>query len=113
MTSDVLHQQADTPDVSTGDPSSATPPGVASAMPYVITKVTRHVAFSNSDFVGHVSFVIDLDGHPCQIDGVGTLNGDGVRFQQKDESHDGRDVRVWQIRGAGGAEFVAEHAAAI
>jgi hypothetical protein len=89
------------------------PPGIASAVPYTITGVGGRPASCNADFVGEVSFLIDIEGEPCQIDGVGSQDGVGVRFYQKDPDHDGRDVRVWRICRVPGAGFVAEHAAAI
>ncbi len=97
----------------TGEPHPAGPPGIASAVPYAITRVAGRAAAGNTDFVGNVSFLIEIEGEQYQVDGVGALDGIGVRFYQKDEDHDGRDIRIWQIRAIPGSGFMAEHAAAI
>ncbi len=88
-------------------------PGIASAVSYAITGVGGQTASANADFVGDVSFLIEIHGEPCQIDGVGALDGVGVRFYQKDEDHDGRDIRIWQICAVPGTGFMAAHAASI
>ncbi len=96
-----------------GENHPAGPPGIASAVPYAITHVHGRAATGNADFVGTVNFQIEIDGEPYQVHGVGALDGFGVRFYQKDQEHDGRDIRIWQICAIAGKGFMAEHAASI
>lgn len=108
----VLTQPADLPNpVTAWGPVG--PPGVASSVPYGITGIQKRNNCVPADFIGEVSFVIDLNGQPFCVEGTGVAKGTGVRFYQKDNQHDGRDVRVWRISAAGGSRCVAEHVPAM
>jgi hypothetical protein len=86
--------------------------GVASAVPYAIVEVGGRLNYVAADLLGEVSFVIEVDGEACHIDGNGTRDGGEVVFYQKDNDHEGRDVRVWQIRDSL-VGCTAEHVAAM
>lgn len=104
---------APTGDPRSGDSCPAGPVGIASAVPYAITRVAEQAAVENADFVGSVSFMIEINGEPHRINGIGALDGIGVRFFEKDQGHEGRDIRIWQICAVPGSGFMAEHAAAL
>ena len=89
------------------------PESVRSGTPYEITAVAGHDATSLDEFAGETRFVIECLGERHEIYGQGALDGQSVRFYQKDECHEGKDVRVWRITAEGGRGFTAEHAAAI
>jgi hypothetical protein len=90
----------------------AAPDSIASGSPYQVVKVGGHSPESLKEFIGDTEFVIEGLGERHIVAGIGTLETDEVRFQEKDVRHDGKDVRVWQITGADHS-FIAKHAAAI
>ena len=59
------------------------------------------------EFFGAVSFTIDRGGEVSEICGLGVPDATGVRFQEKDVAHTGKDVRTWEVSQAGVGEFVA------
>ena len=89
--------------------SFSTPTTVPSGMSVPVLAVDGRTPDSLPDFIGDVSFLVDLDP-PHLVQGCGTLRGTAVRFHEKDMSNGGKDVRVWNVR-AQGMHFVAEHAA--
>lgn len=73
------------------------PDPVSSGCPY---KISRNGAGTPKDlqhFVGDTSFTIENDGVESVVRGTGAADGTGVRFQQKDVEHSGKDVRTWDI----------------
>jgi hypothetical protein len=77
---------------------------VPSGLAYAVVSVADAPAASLEQFTGEVTITIDRGTGETMIAGVGSLDGECVRFQEKDIGHDGKDVRVWEIRpGADGA----------
>jgi hypothetical protein len=72
-----------------------------------VTDVSGHRPAALDDFVGEVSFTAVKDEQSCQINGFGGLAGSMVQFYEKDHTT-GRDLRVWQVTGDGGREFLAQ-----
>ena len=82
---------------------------VASGKPYPITTVDGRRPASLSEFVGPISFTVRDGDRDRPVHGMGTVNEETVRFQEKDGAVGGKDVRCWQIsRDADG--FTAAHA---
>ena len=53
-------------------------------------------------------FAVDDRGQEYRVCGEGCLNGDVVRFHEKTDDGQGKDVRVWVIRQApGGTGLIA------
>jgi hypothetical protein len=75
-----------------------------------VLEVDGHQPHKLQDFAGEVSFVVGLDP-PVLVHGMGRIDGDNVRFHEKDVEHTGKDIRVWEVRAEGVDHFVAEHAA--
>lgn len=86
--------------------SFTTPESVSSGIAQRVLEVQGHSPASLADFTGDVSFVVDDEAHHL-IQGSGRVNGDRVRFHEKDVAANGKDVRVWGIRQEGEA-FLAE-----
>lgn len=85
-------------------------------MPYRVTPVGDRELNDVSEFVGDRSFLVHQHNHPpVVVVGTGVLDaaGTGVRFYQKDDGHEGRDVRVWHIHATADHQFSAQHEAAI
>jgi hypothetical protein len=77
---------------------------VPSGLAFAVVSVADAPPQSLDQFTGEVTVTIDRGTGPSLIAGVGSLDGECVRFQEKDTEHDGKDVRVWEIRpGADGA----------
>lgn len=91
------------------------PAAIASGTPYRVTHVDGAPAGALTDFLGDSSFLIHLETQHLLISGVGAVDrgGNGIRFYQKDPKHEGRDIRIWQIRALHDNQFIAEHVAAI
>jgi hypothetical protein len=70
---------------------------VPSGLAYGIVTVSGGRPVSFDQFIGEVSFTISRGTVESVVRGQGSAAGDGVRFQEKDLSHNGKDVRVWQI----------------
>jgi hypothetical protein len=86
----------------------ATP--IASGKPYEIVEVDERVPGGLDDFVGDRAFNIKTGSGTSRVQGVGRIDGDGVRFVEKDAGGS-KDVRVWRVRQTSGAGFTAEHSA--
>jgi hypothetical protein len=86
----------------------ATP--VASGKPYQIVDVEDRTPGGLEDFVGERAFNIETGSGPSRVQGVGRIDGDAVRFVEKDAGGS-KDVRVWRVRQATGKAFTAEHSA--
>jgi hypothetical protein len=90
--------------------SFTTPIAVPSGMPIRVLEVDGHQPNELQDFVGDVSFVVALD-QAVLVHGAGRVDGQTVRFHEKDVDHSGKDIRVWEVRAGDDGQFVAEHAA--
>ena len=90
--------------------SFTTPNTVPSGMSVRVLDVDGHQPHQLQDFLREVSFVIDLDP-PVLVHGVGRVDGQTVRFHEKDVDHSGKDIRVWEVRAEDDGRFVAQHAA--
>jgi hypothetical protein len=83
---------------------------VISGKPYRIRQVLGHDPHDLSDFAGHTTFVLDLDGQDYTVRGDGLRTDDGAQVYEKDDHGHGKDVRVWAIRhDAPSNSFTAEH----
>lgn len=91
--------------------SFTTPSSVPSGMSMPVLEVEGHIPDHLKDFAGDVSFVVDLDP-PLLVQGTGRVDGQTVRFHEKDLENSGKDIRVWQVRDEGGGGFVAVQTAA-
>jgi hypothetical protein len=90
--------------------SFTTPTTVPSGMSVAVLAVDGHAPAGLPDFTGEeVTFLVDLDP-PHLVQGCGRLQGETVRFHEKDIAGGGKDIRVWEVR-VSGSRFVAEHAA--
>jgi len=87
--------------------SFSTPMTVPSGMSVPVLAVEGRTPDSLEEFVGDVSFLVDLDP-PHLVRGCGTVRGSTVRFHEKDLDNSGKDIRVWVVRTQG-SRFVAEH----
>jgi hypothetical protein len=85
---------------------------VASGRPYNILDVSGAAPGTLEQFLGDASFTIAKDGAESLVCGRGSPQQDGVRFQEKDMEHDGKDVRVWQVAQQGDGAFTATASAA-
>ncbi len=90
--------------------SFTTPSAVPSGMSVRVLEVDGHQPDQLQDFVGDVSFVVGLDP-PVLVHGTGRVDGQTVRFHEKDVDHGGKDIRVWEVRAEDDGHLVAEHAA--
>ncbi len=80
---------------------------VSSGLAYVVVSVGGAEPQQLEQFVGDATFAISRGSTESLVAGRGSLVGDGVRFQEKDQRHDGKDVRVWQISSDPGGGFTA------
>jgi hypothetical protein len=87
----------------------ATP--VASGKPYPVIDLDDRAPRGLDDFVGDRAFNIATGAGTSQVRGVGRIDGDAVRFVEKDAAA-GKDVRVWLVRQNGDTGFTAEQSAA-
>lgn len=90
--------------------SFTTPTTVPSGMSVRVLEVDCHPPHKLEDFACEVSFVVALDP-PVLVHGTGRVDGQTVRFHEKDVDHSGKDIRVWEVRAEDDGHFVAEHAA--
>ena len=90
--------------------SFTTPIAVPSGMSARVLEVDGHEPNKLQDFACDVSFVVGLDP-PVLVHGTGRIDGQIVRFHEKDVEHTGKDIRVWEVRAGDDGQFVAEHAA--
>ena len=88
---------------------------IASGTPYRVTHTDGQPPLAVTEFLGTHAFLIHQNRQHALVTGVGSLDavGTGVRFYQKDPTHEGRDVRVWHLRALPDNMCVAEHQAAI
>ena len=88
---------------------------IASGTPYLVTRTDGQPPSTVREFLGAHSFLIHQDRQHSLVTGVGSPDaiGTGVRFYQKDPTHDGRDIRIWHLRALPDNRCVAEHEAAI
>jgi hypothetical protein len=84
---------------------------IASGRPYPVSAVEDRTPSEISEFVGEIAFTLQLDDVVHRVCGIGRLDGDSVRFHEKDLDHTTKDVRVWEISRSGD-RFVAASAAA-
>jgi hypothetical protein len=75
-----------------------------------VLEVDGHQPNELQDFACDVSFVVGLDP-PVLVHGTGRIDGQTVRFHEKDMDHSGKDIRVWEVRAGDDGQFVAENAA--
>ncbi|WP_353651315.1 hypothetical protein ABLG96_10755 [Nakamurella sp. A5-74] len=89
--------------------------GISSGSQYRVTRVDGRLPDAVDDFVGPATLLIHHADQHLQIHGAGQLDpsGSGVHFYQKDSDHEGRDVRIWQIRQLGDHQMIAEHLSGI
>jgi hypothetical protein len=83
------------------------PDPVSSGRRYVILPSAAGAPNDLHRFIGEATFTIDKDMVESVVRGSGAVDGTGVRFQEKDVEHSGKDVRVWQITEGPDGEFVA------
>ncbi len=83
---------------------------VGSGQTYVVAEVDGRKATTLDDFSApFVGLLVRRGAESCRIVGVGAPpQADGVRFHQKDDGPDGKDVRVWMITDRGDGTFCAE-----
>ena len=74
-----------------------TPDMVISGVPYKVAEVGRHAPVDLDDFVEHCEFVLQGSTGQHLVAGEGTRHGDTVRFHEKAQNGDGKDVRVWTV----------------
>ncbi len=84
---------------------------VASGKPYTVVDVEERSPGSLDDFVGERTFGLSVGTRTSRVHGVGRLDGDSVRFVEKDSAA-GKDVRVWRVHRSPETGFVAEQRAA-
>ena len=70
---------------------------VASGRPYHVKACRGRVPTALADFRGETDFTLSTGTGTTVVRGVGAVQGDSVRFHEKDTAHDGKDVRVWHI----------------
>jgi hypothetical protein len=87
----------------------ATP--IASGKPYDIVDVEDRTPDGLDDFVGERTFGITMGSETSRVHGVGRLDGEVVRFAEKDALGN-KDVRVWRVRRSPQRGFIAEASAA-
>jgi hypothetical protein len=87
----------------------ATP--VASGKPYQVVDLDDHSPEHLDDFVGDRVFNIATGAGTSRVRGVGRIDGDAVRFVEKDTAAS-KDVRVWVVRQSESKGFTAEQSAA-
>lgn len=80
---------------------------VAAGRPYPVATVNGCVPSALSDFLGPVVVSIGPESEGLRLAGIGASGVDGVHFNQKDDLHGGRDVRVWKISGTTEDGFAA------
>lgn len=74
-----------------------TPDMVVSGVPYTVAEVGGRPPTSLDEFVEHCEFVLQGTTGQHLVAGEGTRDGDTVRFHEKAERGEGKDVRVWTI----------------
>jgi hypothetical protein len=74
-----------------------TPEPVISSERYVVTDLGGRPPLDASDFVGPISAMIERNGHPYRLAGVGGEVDGALRIYEKDTDADGKDVRVWDV----------------
>lgn len=92
--------------------SNPTPASVVSGIAYPILSVAGRPCAELTDFLDDTEFTIANDGRYI-AKGSGRLDGDSVRFYEKDHDGSGRDIRVWRIVRTPDGTFTAEHAVSI
>jgi hypothetical protein len=80
--------------------SFSSPNPVASGQAYRVVSIDGSPPSALEQFIGVTGFVVAIGDAESQIGGQGSVDGVGVRFQEKDVDHAGKDVRVWQITEA-------------
>lgn len=88
------------------------PDPIASGRPYPITEVAHQTPSQLEDFVGDTVFTLTTTRGTQTVSGVGSSDGDVVRFHEKDAANSTKDVRVWRISRGAGDGFVAESTSA-
>lgn len=86
---------------------------IVSGRPYTVVEVSGRPATHLDEFVGATSFIVEGDGTPHLVPGIGAVTDTSVRFHQKDPEHHGKDVRIWIVSQNAEGGFSAEHVAAI
>jgi hypothetical protein len=87
---------------------------VGSGQTYRVTEVNGRIPDILDDFAGgYAELVLHKDGDACRVVGEGMLTTTGeIRFHQKHEGPDDKDVRIWLINDSGDGTFCAEPIAA-
>jgi hypothetical protein len=80
---------------------------VASGRPYHVVACRGRVPSALADFEGESEFTLSTGTQTMVVSGVGSAQGDWVRFHEKDGASDGRDVRVWHITQEADGGFTA------
>ena len=88
------------------------PDPIASGKPYAVSHVADQAPSGLRDFIGETVFTVTTSTGDRRITGVGTPDGSGVRFHEKDRDNTTKDVRVWTIRCVEDTTFVAESTSA-
>jgi hypothetical protein len=85
---------------------------IPSGLPYPIVSIDGQEPQTLDQFVGAATFTIRAGSVEVLVSGQGSPAGAEVRFQEKDEDHDGKDVRAWQIAALAEGGFSASAASA-
>jgi hypothetical protein len=87
---------------------------VGSGQTYRVTEVNGRIPAILDDFAGDFAeLILYKDGQACRVVGEGVVTGAGeIRFHQKHDRADGKDVRIWLINDPGDGTFYAEPIAA-
>jgi hypothetical protein len=70
---------------------------IASGRPYHVTACRGRIPTALADFEGETDFTLSTGAGATVVRGVGTAQGDWIRFHEKDVARNGKDVRVWHI----------------
>ncbi len=78
----------------------AAPDPVASGKKFEVVAVHGRTPHLLDDFVDEAVFTLRWEDDDRLVAGRGNRDGDIVRFTEKDVTHGGKDVRVWNIEPA-------------
>ncbi len=70
---------------------------VVSGRPYRVLAANGRSTPALSDLAGSGWFTVERDDAEHRVQGEGTLLDDVVRFHEKSEGGDGKDLRVWTV----------------
>jgi hypothetical protein len=75
----------------------AAPDPVASGKEFEVIAVHGRTPHVLDDFVDEAVFTVRWEDQDRLVAGRGNRDGDIVRFTEKDVTHSGKDVRVWNV----------------